>query len=242
MTMEENLFQRYKETGDLAIRNEIAEKYLYVADILAKKFAGRGVEYDDLRQVAALALVKGIDRFDPDLGMQFATFITPTITGEIKNYFRDRSRLVKYPRKLTQLAQDVRRKSEEILSETGRKPSVPELAEALSVEEEAIVRAMEVGGVVSFDSKVKGDDDDRESALYDVIPDRHDYFEEFEQNESLHSAMGDLSDTEKMLLKYRYTEELSQAETAKRLGVSQMFVSRMERKVLGKLRERLGNE
>ena len=90
-----DLFKRYKETGDIRIRNEIAEKYLYIADILAKKFVGRGVEYDDLKQVAALALLRGIDRFDPDMGMQFTTFITPTITGEIKNYFRDKSRMVK---------------------------------------------------------------------------------------------------------------------------------------------------
>ena len=102
------LFRRYRETGDRAIRNKIAEKYLYIADILAKKFVGRGVEYDDLKQVASLALLKGIDRFDPDLGMQFTTFITPTITGEIKNYFRDKSRLVKLPRKLGEISAAVR--------------------------------------------------------------------------------------------------------------------------------------
>ena len=98
------LFQRYKETGDVAIRNQIAEKYLYIADIIAKKFVGRGVEFDDLKQVASLALLRGIDRFDPDLGMQFTTFITPTITGEIKNYFRDKSRMVKIPRRLGEIA------------------------------------------------------------------------------------------------------------------------------------------
>ena len=97
------LFARYKETGDIALRNQIAEKYLYIAEILAKKFTGRGVEYDDLKQVAALALIRGIDRFDPDMGMQFSTFITPTVTGEIKNYFRDKSRMVKLPRRLSEI-------------------------------------------------------------------------------------------------------------------------------------------
>ena len=77
------LFQQYKETGDKSVRNKIAEKYLYIAEILAKKFVGRGVEYDDLKQVASMALLRGIDRFDPSMGMQFTTFITPTITGEI---------------------------------------------------------------------------------------------------------------------------------------------------------------
>ena len=93
------LLRQYKETGDIRIRNEIAEKYLYIADIIAKKFVGRGVDFDDLKQVASLALLRGIERFDPDLGMQFTTFITPTITGEIKNYFRDKSRMIKLPRR-----------------------------------------------------------------------------------------------------------------------------------------------
>jgi RNA polymerase sigma-B factor len=90
----EQLFKQYKESGDIALRNRIAEKYLYIAEILAKKFTGRGVEYDDLYQVAAYALLRGVDRFDPSLGLQFTTFITPTITGEIQNYFRDKSRMV----------------------------------------------------------------------------------------------------------------------------------------------------
>lgn len=240
--MDTELFRQYKETKDIALRNRIAEQYLYVAEILAKKFAGRGVEYDDLYQVASLALVKGIERFDPDLGMQFVTFITPTITGEIKNYFRDRSRLVKYPRKLTQLSAAIRKKSEEILAETGKKPDVATLAVALGEEEETIVKAMEIGSTVSLDSKVKSEDEDREASLYDVIPDKNDRFDAFEQNESLYSAINELSDTEKLLVRYRFTDELSQAETAKRLNVSQMFVSRMERKVLQKLRERLKEE
>ena len=100
---EDELFRRYRETGDVKLRNEIAEKYLYIADILAKKFTGRGVDYDDLKQVASLALLRGIDRFNPDLNMQFTTFITPTITGEIKNYFRDKARMVKLPRRLSEI-------------------------------------------------------------------------------------------------------------------------------------------
>ena len=107
------LFRRYKESGDISLRNQIVEKYLYIAEILAKKFVGRGVEYDDLKQVASYALLRGVDRFDPDLGMQFTTFITPTITGEIKNYFRDKSRLVKVPRRLGELNAAVKKYSAE---------------------------------------------------------------------------------------------------------------------------------
>ena len=98
--MDENqLFQAYRQTHDVRLRNEIAEKYLFIASMIAKKFVGRGVDYDDLFQVASLALLKGIDRFDETKGLKFSTFITPTITGEIKNYFRDRSRLIHLPRR-----------------------------------------------------------------------------------------------------------------------------------------------
>lgn len=239
MAEKDTLFDEYRRTGDIAIRNQIAEKYLYIAQILAKKFAGRGVEYDDLYQVASLALLKGIDRFDPAMGMQFATFITPTITGEIKNYFRDKSRMVKIPRKLSLLASAIRSKSEEIFSKTGVKPSIQELALALGEDEETIVRAMEVGGTVSLDATVKNGEDDKDTALYEIIPDTNDSFEALEQSEALKSALSTLTDTERLLVRYRFSEELSQAETAKRLHVSQMFVSRMERKVLEKLRTAL---
>ena len=100
---ERELFSEYRRTRDVALRNEIVERYLYIAAVLAKKFVGRGVDYDDLYQVASLALIKGVERFDETLGLQFSTYITPTITGEIKNYFRDHSRLVHLPRKVSEL-------------------------------------------------------------------------------------------------------------------------------------------
>ena len=238
---EKELFLAYQEATDAKtrekLRNEIAEKYLYIANVLARKFVGRGVEYDDLVQIASMALVKGIDRFDPALGVKFATFITPTITGEIKNYFRDYSRLVKYPRKLSQLAAEIRKCSEETLTKTGKKPTVPELAALLNVEEETVVKAMEIGTPVSLDQQIVSGEE--ETPLYNVIPDKRDYFEEFEQNDSLYTAMAGLSDMEKQFIRYRYGRELSQADIAAKLGVSQMYVSRMEKKVLEKLREKL---
>lgn len=232
------LFRQYKETGDVAIRNEIAEKYLYIADILAKKFVGRGVEYDDLKQVAALALLRGIDRFEPDMGMQFTTFITPTITGEIKNYFRDKSRMVKLPRRLSEIGTAVRNFSAQYEAANGGKPSVKKIAEELRLPEEDVVRALEVGGTVSLDGMASGGEED-EKSLYSLLSDGEDKYEDFETKETLRAAMKDFSETEKALIRYRYVEELSQSETAKRLGVSQMFVSRMERKLLSKLKENL---
>ena len=96
----EKLFREYRQTGDIATRNKLVEEYFYVAEILAKKFAGRGVEYDDLLQVASEGLISGVEKFDPDMGVQFTTYITPTVTGIIKNYFRDFSRTVRPPRRV----------------------------------------------------------------------------------------------------------------------------------------------
>lgn len=234
---DKELFQKYRESGDIAVRNEIVEKYLYIASVLAKKFVGRGVEYDDLYQVAALALVKGVDRFDETKGLQFSTFITPTITGEIKNYFRDRSRLIHLPRRVSELRVNLKRAADEMFSETGKTPTAKELALRLGVTEEEIVRAAEAGGVVSLDKPVEDDEDGM--SYYDVIPSERDDVELFENREAVQSAMRGLSSEEREIIRCRFTLELSQAETARRMNVSQMYVSRMERKILGKLKERL---
>ncbi len=232
----DTLFKRYKESGDIALRNEIAEHYLYIADILAKKFVGRGVEYDDLKQVASYALLRGIDRFDPELGMQFTTFITPTITGEIKNYFRDKSRAVKLPRRLSEIAVAVKKFSLEYEAREGEKPAVVDIAKALKLPEEDVVKALEISGTISLDGMAQGEDGD-ERSLHAVLADDDNAYESFETKETLTAAMKNFTDTEKLLIKLRYEDSLSQSETAKKLGVSQMFVSRMERKLLVRLKD-----
>ncbi len=235
---ERELFEKYRETGDIAIRNEIVEKYLYVASLLAKKFAGRGVEYDDLYQVAALALIKGVDRYDPSKGVRFTTFITPTITGEIKNYFRDRSRVIHLPRRVNELRSSIRRAAEELAVERGHDPSAKEIAERLGVTEEEVVRCAEAGGVVSLDHAIS---DEESTTFHEVLAAEDDGgIERLENREALLSAMKGLSESERALLRYRFGEELSQAETARRMHVSQMYVSRLERKLLARLRESLG--
>ncbi len=234
---EEELFKKYRETGDLSLRNQIVEKYLYIASVLAKKFVGRGVEYDDLFQVASLALIKGVDRFDETKGLKFSTYITPTITGEIKNYFRDRSRLVHLPRKVSELRVGIKKAAAEIFAQTGRKATAKELAKRLHVSEEDILRCSEAGGVVSLDSPVDREEDGM--SFHDVLPAADDVFEDVENRDAVNAALSSLSEQERKLVAYRFGQELSQTETAKRLGVSQMNVSRMERKVLQKLRDQL---
>ncbi|MDE6558137.1 MAG: sigma-70 family RNA polymerase sigma factor [Clostridia bacterium] len=231
------LFREYRKTGDINIRNQLIENYIYVAEILAKKFSGRGVEYDDLLQVASEALISGVERFDPDLGNLFTTYITPTITGIIRNYFRDYSRSVRVPRKLYALSAKVKQAVNEFYKEHGFKPTVKQLAAQLSESEESIIEAMECHAPVSLDTTVKGDDSD--VPLYEYIADRRNSFESFEDREALKTEIAKLSQTEQEVVSLRFIKGKSQAETGRILGVSQMFVSRAERRIVEKLREAL---
>ena len=226
----DGLFREYRATGDISIRNKLVENYIYVAEILAKKFAGRGVEYDDLLQVASEALISGVEKYDPDMGAQFTTYITPTVTGIIKNYFRDYSRAVRPPRRVYALASKIRAESNEYFKAHGVKPTVRQLSEKLGASEELVMEALEYRSPVSLDG---------EGHLYDVIPDSKDNFEVFEDSESLRAEIAKLDPTERKVVALRFIEGKSQAEAGKILGVSQMFVSRAERKIVEKLRESL---
>lgn len=231
------LFREYRKTGSKEIRNKLVENYIYVAEILAKKFAGRGVEYDDLLQVASEALIMGVEKFDPDVGVQFTTYITPTVTGVIKNYFRDFSRAVRPPRKIYSLSSKIRNETNEFYKENGVKPTVKQLAERLDVSEEEIMEALEYRAPISLDSKITSEDG--EGRLYDVIPDNKDNFESFDDSESLRSEIAKLDPTEQKVVKLRFMQGKSQSEVGRALGVSQMFVSRAEKKIVEKLRKSL---
>lgn len=233
----DELFRQYRQTGDIKIRNRLVENYIYIAEILAKKFAGRGVEYDDLLQVASEALIGGVEKFDPDLGNQFTTYVTPRITGMIKNYFRDFSRSVRLPRKIYILATKIKNETNEYYKQYGTKPTIKQLSEKLGVSEEAVIEAMECRSSISLDSTVQNEDS--EGALYDVIPDNNDTFERFDDMDSLKTEIEKLDPTEKQVVTLRFVQGKSQAEVGKILGVSQMFVSRAERKIMEKLKEAL---
>ena len=233
----DKLFREYRRTGDKEIRNRLVENYIYVAEILAKKFAGRGVEYDDLLQVASEALIMGVEKFDPDVGVQFTTYITPTVTGVIKNYFRDFSRAVRPPRRVYSLSSKIKSETNEYFKEHGVKPTVKQLAERLGVDSEAVIEAMEYRAPISLDSTVTSGDG--EGMLYDIIPDRNDKFESFDDNESLKSEIAKLDPTEQKVVKLRFIQGKSQSEVGRALGVSQMFVSRAEKKIVEKLRKAL---
>ncbi len=236
----DNLFREYRRTHDVALRNRLVENYLYIAEILAKKFSGRGVEYDDLYQVASEALIAGVEKFDPDLGNRFTTYITPTVTGMIKNYFRDYSRSVRVPRRLYSVAVKVREATDEYFAEFGVKPTVKQLSEQLKLPEELIIEALECRSPVSLDAGVKtSGEEEKESPLYELISDNGSAFEKFEDKESLKAEIEKLDPTEKKVISLRFLQGKSQSEVGKILGVSQMFVSRAERKIVEKLKEAL---
>lgn len=235
----EELFRKYRETKDVSIRNELVENYLYIAEILAKKFAGRGVEYDDLYQVASEALIAGVEKFNPDLGNRFTTYITPTVTGLIKNYFRDYSRAVRLPRRVYAVAARVREETAEFYKKYGVKPTVKQLAEMLGCSEELVLESMECRTPVSLDAQIKGENGEQDSPLSAVISDGGTAFDDFEVAESLKTELKKLEPTEQKVISLRYLQGKSQAEVGKILGVSQMFVSRAERKIVEKLKEAL---
>ena len=223
---EEEIFKRYRETGSEEVRNEIVSRYLYIAEILAKKMANRGVDYDDLYQVACLALIGAVKRFDVTKGLKFATFATPSILGELKNYFRDKS-------KMNQLNVDIKKSIAKLSGTLGRAPSYDEIAEDLGVDADEVIEALEYSkGIVSLDSTI----DETATPLYEVIPDEHNVFERFEDVEDLRQALSALNAQEKDLILQRFYRDRSQAEVAKSMGVSQMYVSRLERKIFEKLK------
>lgn len=228
------LFTEYQDTKDLNIRNKLIENYLYIAEIMAKKFVNKGVEFDDLYQIASLALIKAIDRFDVSKGVKFSTFATPSIIGEIKNYFRDKVRLINPGRKNNQLLLKIKKAISEIFGSTGKTPRAEDIAKYLNVDTEAVIEAMEFNNaVISLDNTLE----DNESTLYDIVPDNNNFFEKIDNHEALKKALSNLSKEERDVIEKRYVYNLSQSEIAKEMNVSQMFISRLERKIIKKLKK-----
>ena len=232
----ERLLSEYARQPSAALRERLVEMHLYIAQIIARKFSGRGVDYDDLFQVASLALVKALDRFDPARGIRFPSFATPNMVGEVKNYFRDRSRTIRAPRRGVALMRDIDRAMTDLAQRLSRMPRSDELAGALNVPEDAVLEALELGagGVVPLD----GAPDDMPSLAAFLGVEEAGYAE-FEQKDAIRRAMDGLEPRQREIIRLRYYENLSQREIAGRLNVSQMTVSREERRALEGLRQRV---
>ena len=241
--MEQDLFIRYKNNPTRELRNEIVEKYLYMVDILIRKYLGKGVDYDDLYQVGALALVSAVERFDPEKGFEFSSFATPTILGEIKKYFRDKQWSLKVPRRLKEIASKVQETKEKLYAEYHRKPTVEEISQMTGFSKEQIIEALESSqayGTYSLDKTFDDTGEDGESLLlerYTGIEEAG--YERIEISEILKKVMATFSAQQLYIFKQRFIYNRSQAEIAKALGVSQMTVSRAEKNMISRFRAEL---
>ncbi len=234
-SMIDQKFIEYEKSKDLQMRNEILVHYLYVAEIVAKKFVGRGVDYDDLYQVASMALVRTIDRYDPSRGIKFTTFATPSLVGEVKNYFRDKSRLMHISRRDSeQLVTFLRTKDK--LSVTGN-VSTELIAQEMGISTERVLELMDIvstAGSISSLEALTGDEDG--SAIEAFVGKEDEGFSKFEDKEFVAFVMSKLNENEKKVITKRFLEGKSQRSVAKELGVSQMYISRYEKKTLNKIK------
>ncbi|MBR6956612.1 MAG: sigma-70 family RNA polymerase sigma factor [Firmicutes bacterium] len=225
---------------DIEERNKLVEDHLYMIDILIRKYLGKGVEYDDLYQAGALALVNAADRFDPEKGFEFRTFATPTILGEIKKYFRDKEWSLSVPRRQKELVVKLRDAEDAILKTKGRPATVEELAEATGYTEEQVIQAMESSKAYgAFSLESAADTDDEGSAIEKFVGFTEKGYERIEMAEIISRVLESLSDTNRYIFRQRFLENRPQAEIARELGVSQMTISRAEKNIVKRFKEEL---
>lgn len=230
------LLERYAAGRDPALRDELFERYLPLARAVARKFSGRGVETEDLEQVAGMALLKALERFDPARGFRFVTYAVPTITGDVRNYLRDKSGLMRMPRDMRQRLYQMTQEQERFEREHLRAPTATELSERMGIAPEAFLALLSLRSqneAVSLDTPV-GEEGD--TCLSDLLGSADDRFERMERSEWAQWLLSKVGETERELLTLRYRDGLGQRETARRLGISQMQVSRLERRALSRLR------
>jgi RNA polymerase sigma-B factor len=235
--LDRQLFDR-RDHGDPRARDELIERFLPLARSIALRYDKRGEPMEDLMQVASMALVKAVDRFDPERGTAFSSYAVPTIAGEIKRYFRDRTWAVRPPRDLQELVLRVDRMAERLETRLNRAPTVRELADALGECEEHVLDAMQARGVYSALSlhAARGGPEDG-LTLQDELGEWDCGFEVAESRAVVARLMRGVSRRDRMVLRLRFEMDLTQAEIGSLLGVSQMQVSRILRQALKRLRE-----
>jgi len=233
------LLRRYHEEGDLQAREQLIEQYMSLVRALARRYSYRGEQLEDLVQIGAIGLIKAIDRFDIERGVELTTYATPNIIGEIKRHFRDKGWAVRVPRGLQELNVQLSRLIEQLTVQLARSPTIPELAKAAGVEEEAVLEALESGRAYSSVSlsagSGSGDEDDLDP-LESIGTVEHQY-EVSEDRAVLAPGFRTLDERERKILQLRFFEGLTQSQIAQQVGISQMHVSRLIRRALEKLRE-----
>jgi RNA polymerase sigma-B factor len=239
------LLRRYHEQGDLAAREQLIEQYMSLVRSLARRYSYRGEQLEDLVQIGAIGLIKAIDRFDVNRGVELTTYATPNIIGEIKRHFRDRGWSVRVPRGLQELNIQLSRLLEELTVQNGRSPTIPELAKAAGVTDEEVLEALESGRAYTSLSLSAGsgshDEDGELDPLESLGTEEHQY-EVSEDRAVLAPGFRVLDERERRILHLRFFEGLTQSQIAQQVGISQMHVSRLIRRSLEKIREEIAAE
>jgi RNA polymerase sigma-B factor len=231
---ERELLTRYHVQGDASARDTLAEEMLPLARALAGRYAGRGEPIDDLIQVACIGIMKAIDGFDLEREVRFSSYATPTVLGEIKRYFRDKTWAMRVPRGMQELQLELARARDKLTHEHGRSPTVPELAEAVGAPFEEVlqtIQSQDARRTRSLDEPI-GED----MTLADSVGGTDPEIGRAEIRVLLQDAFGVLSERDQEVLRLRFEEDLTQTEISTRIGVSQMQVSRLIRQSLARLR------
>jgi RNA polymerase sigma-B factor len=233
-------FVEFRKTGDRKLRNELIEAHKSLASHLARRYANRGEPFDDLLQVAYLGMLKAVERFDPERNLEFSTYATVTVEGELKRHFRDKTWSVRVPRRPQELHLRLGNVINELSQRLARAPRVPEVAAELGVSEEEVLEAMEVGGAYRSSSLDTRPGESSEPTTIERRLGAEDRgFDIAEHRVLLETVLADLSERERTIVELRFFEEKTQTEIAEEVGISQMHVSRLLARTLIQLRERL---
>jgi|LGOV01.1.fsa_nt_gb RNA polymerase sigma-B factor len=221
-------------------RNEIFKKYEYIAEIISKKYVNKGIDYDDLFQIACIGLLYAIERYDLGRGFEFSSFATPTVLGEIKKYFRDKSWTLKMPRRIQELSKKISDAKMHLTQTMQKTPAIKDIAEYLESTEEEILEAMEASKTFtpkSLDMKYENGNEEKDISLLDIIGKEDFHFKNFEDKEFISNVMENLNTLERAIVEERYiNNEKTQMELSKKFNISQVTVSRIEKKVLKKFK------
>jgi len=238
---DDELWQRFLENRDPAIREELVRRNMAFAKRLALRYRGASESFDDLLQVANLGLLNAVDRFDPERGIPFTAFATPTILGELKRHFRDRVWTVRVPRGLHDRMAEVDKAISELTKELQRSPSVGEIADRLELDQTEVLEALEADHnrrPLSIDRPANPEDPEGATPA-EWIGGEDEGFELVEGRIALDSALPNLDERERLVLRLRFAEDLTQSQIAERIGHSQMHVSRILRRALAEIREQI---
>jgi RNA polymerase sigma-B factor len=229
----------YHRNGDEAAREQALVNLMPLVRALAARYAGRGEPLEDLVQVGSVGLIKALDRFDVDRGVEFSSYAVPTIVGEIRRHFRDKAWAMHVPRRLKELSVRLSRVLDELTTELGRSPSIAELAEAVGVEEEDVIDALDSSHAYSTRSLHAPFDDDGDESLSDRLGMEERGYGDVEDSALVDAGLETLDERERRIVELRFFHEMTQSQIAAELGISQMHVSRLLRRALAGMRGRI---